>query len=76
MVDALTRLKQPERVARLRGKQMSDIISDTRHQRSTMERRPQPPKAEAAVAAPAPEAAPAETPAARPETPPAAVPEG
>jgi hypothetical protein len=53
---------------------MSDIISDTKHQRSTMERRPSPPKADAAVAAPA--AAPAETPATEPETPPAAVPEG
>jgi small subunit ribosomal protein S5 len=84
-VDALTRLKQPERVARLRGKQISDVMTEGKHQRSTMEQRPQP-RREAAPAsaesAPAAEAAPAaagaatETgPAAAPEAPPA-VPEG
>jgi len=81
-VDALTRLKQPERVARLRGKQISDIISDTRHRRSTMEQRPQPPR-EAAAAAPGAEGAPAAESAstetglaAAPDAPPPAVPEG
>jgi len=81
-VDALTRLKQPERVARLRGKQISDIISDTKHRRSTMEQRPQPPR-DAAAAASGAEGAPAagnaspETGlAAVPDAPPAAVPEG
>ena len=39
-VDALTRLKQPERVARLRGKQISDIMTEGKHRRSTMEQRP------------------------------------
>jgi len=75
-VDALTRLKQPERVALLRGKQVSDIISDTKHRRSTMEQRPSPPRA-ATADAPAAEGAPAETGlAAVPDAPPAAVPEG
>lgn len=75
-VDALTRLKQPERVARLRGKQISDIISDTRHRRSTMEQRPSPRPA-ATAAAPGAEGASTETGlAAVPDTPPAAVPEG
>src|SRR5688572_31109746 len=32
-VDALTRLKQPERVARLRGKQIADILSPDEKQR-------------------------------------------
>jgi hypothetical protein len=77
-VDALTRLKQPERVARLRGKQMSDIVSaDARHQRSTMEQRPSKKaaaEAEATAAEAAP-AAPAETTTA-PDAPPPAVPEG
>jgi small subunit ribosomal protein S5 len=84
-VDALTRLKQPERVARLRGKQISDIMTEGKHQRSTMEQRPKAPRegaAEGAVeptasAAPAAEAAPAETaPPSAPDAPPAAVPEG
>jgi small subunit ribosomal protein S5 len=86
-VDALTRLKQPERVARLRGKQISDIMTEGKHRRSTMEQRPRAPRegaAEGAVetgAAPAPAAATAPvteapsaetTPAAAPEAPPAA----
>ena len=39
-VDALMRLKQPERVARLRGKQMSDILAaeQTRRRASAGER--------------------------------------
>jgi hypothetical protein len=37
-VDALLRLKQPERVARLRGKQVADIMSlDHKKQRPTFE---------------------------------------
>jgi small subunit ribosomal protein S5 len=85
-VDALTQLKQPERVARLRGKQLSDVISDSKHQRSTMEQRPSKRSAEAvaaaettpaAAAAPAIEAAPAEAAAPEtPEAPPTVVPEG
>ena len=82
-VDALTRLKQPERVARLRGKQISDIMTEGRHRRSTMEQRPKAPREGAAegVAEPAASAAaapaPAETaPASAPDTPPATVPEG
>jgi small subunit ribosomal protein S5 len=82
-VDALTRLKQPERVARLRGKQLSDVISDSKHQRSTMEQRPSKKPAEGTVEATAGETAPTaaalETTAAAPATPdapPAAVPEG
>jgi small subunit ribosomal protein S5 len=67
-VDALVRLKQPERVARLRGKQVADIV-EARGNRATMERRPQP-QAEAPAAA-APEAAAADT-AAAPEAPPPA----
>lgn len=47
-VDALTRLKQPERVARLRGKQISDIMTEGKHRRSTMEQRPRPPREVAA----------------------------
>ena len=82
-VDALTRLKQPERVARLRGKQISDILSDSKHQRSTMEQRPSKKPVEAAAPAaeaapsPAAESAPAETTVpATPDAPPTIVSEG
>src|SRR5687768_9507875 len=51
-VDALLRLKQPERVARLRGKQVSDIMTEGKHRRSTMEQRPRPPREGAVEAAP------------------------
>jgi len=84
-VDALTRLKQPERVARLRGKQISDIMTEGKHRRSTMEQRPRAPRADAtgaesaptSGAAAAPEAAAPETPSAPvSDTPPPTVPEG
>jgi hypothetical protein len=40
-VDALLRLKQPERVARLRGKQVSDILyTDDKKQRAATEAAP------------------------------------
>ena len=74
-VDALTRLKQPERVARLRGKQISDIMTEGKHRRSTMEQRPKAAREGAVegVVAPVTEAPSAETtPAAAPDAPPAA----
>ncbi len=52
-VDALVRLKQPERVARLRGKEVADIMPESRKK-----------AAPAGAAAPAAEAAPAAAPAA------------
>jgi small subunit ribosomal protein S5 len=57
-VDALLRLKQPERVARLRGKQVSDILpADEKKQRA------------AAEPAPAPAAEPVPTPVTEPVPP-------
>jgi small subunit ribosomal protein S5 len=56
-VDALLRLKRPERVARLRGKEIADILPTERK------------KAEAPVAAPAPAAAEPEAGAASGEAP-------
>ena len=86
-VDALTRLKQPERVARLRGKQISDIMTEGKHRRSTMEQRPKAPRegavegvvegGAAAGTASAPASASTETaPVTAPDAPPPAVPEG
>ena len=74
-VDALVRLKQPERVARLRGKDIADIMPESRKKAApagavapAAEAAPAP----AVTAAPAPEAAP-EAPA--PDAPPPATPE-
>jgi len=67
-VDALLRLKRPERVARLRGKDVADIIPLDEKRK----------KAEAVVPTAASEAAPAESPApeSTPAEAPAAAPEG
>ena len=83
-VDALVRLKQPERVARLRGKEVVDIMPESRKKAAPAGAASPAPAEAAPAAAPAADAAPAaaaatgETPAA--ETPadaaPAATPEG
>ena len=43
-VDALLRLKQPERVARLRGKEVADILGPTRRSSARRARRPRVPQ--------------------------------
>jgi small subunit ribosomal protein S5 len=66
-VDALTRLKQPDRVARLRGKSLADIMGtddgEKKHRRGV----PGLPKPEAAVDAPPAPEAPAGEPVAEPQ---------
>src|SRR5688572_23940020 len=73
-VDALVRLKQPERVARLRGKELVDIMPESRKKAAAAGAAS--PAAEAAPAPAAPEAAPAAAPEApAPDAPPVATPE-
>lgn len=80
-VDALTRLKQPDRVARLRGKSLADIMGpddrnkkDARKASTAPAAKPEAPVAEPAAAEPAAgEAAPAEN--AAPAADPAAAPQ-
>jgi hypothetical protein len=63
-VDALVRLKQPERVARLRGKQVVDIMPESRKKAAADVAAAVPAEAPAPAAAPAPSAETAEAPTA------------
>src|SRR5689334_15574906 len=62
-VDALVRLKQPERVARLRGKQVVDIMPESRKKAAAVDATAAAPAEGAAPATPAPAAETAEAPA-------------